>query len=168
MEAGLILVGVDFSDASAVAVQRAREIARSSGTAVVVLHVTDAERWSWTAERLEWLAALDFSPSEVVVRTGLPWLQLARFADEIRPSMVVVGSHGTGGFHPVAPGSTAMMLLTRVRVPLLVVPPLRLPPRSDPAIPPPGQPAIPDPWRSGATVDSPLKGNPFFTEKNPS
>lgn len=168
MEAGLILVGVDFSDASAVAAQRAREIAHSSGAEVVVLHVTDGQRWSWPAERLAWLAALDLSPDEVVVRTGLPWLQLARFADEIRPAMVVVGSHGAGGFHPVAPGSTAMMLLTRVRVPLLVVPPHRLPPRSDPATPPPDLPAIPAPWRSGATDDPPLKGSPFFTEKNPS
>lgn len=147
MEAVRILVGVDFSDASAVALERARALACAIGGRVVALHAADREPWSWTPERLGWLSALRLPPGEVVIRTGAPWLQIARHADEIRPVMVVVGSHGAGGFQPVTAGSTTMMLLTRVRVPVLVVPPHRLAPptATDPS----------DPWRSGATPTAP-------------
>lgn len=132
MAASLILVGIDFSDAAAMAVEEASRVARSVGGRVVGLHAPDGDGWGWTAEHREWAWQHGLDPADVVVRTGPPWLQLARYADEIRPGMVVVGSHGAGGVHPVAPGSTTMMLLTRVRVPVLVVPSYRPPHRAEP------------------------------------
>src|SRR5690606_17809717 len=93
MAASLILVGIDFSDAAAMAVEEASRVARSVGGRVVGLHAPDGDGWGWTAEHREWAWQHGLDPADVVVRTGPPWLQLARYADEIRPGMVVVGSH---------------------------------------------------------------------------
>lgn len=153
MEPSLILVGIDFSDASAVAAGWARDLAARVDGRLLAVHVAPGDEWRWTPERLRWLDRIGFATAAVTVRTGTPWLQLARFADDVRPTLLVVGSHGEGGFHPVAPGSTATMLLTRVRVPVVVVPAGRSPAGTQPessggAMTPPSPP---DAGRSSIT-----------------
>jgi nucleotide-binding universal stress UspA family protein len=44
-----------------------------------------------------------------------------RYAHEIMPAMIVVGSHGTSGFQPLSLGSTAARLAVLSPFPVLVV-----------------------------------------------
>lgn len=122
MSAGRILVGLDFSEGSARALAEARQLGRKLGLEVRALHVAEGFPASGAGgrvpERPE-LAAVDGAPVEV--RHGYPWVELVRYAHEILPAMIVVGSHGTSGFQPLALGSTAARLAVLSPFPVLVV-----------------------------------------------
>ena len=125
MSAGPILVGLDFSDGSARALAEAWSLAGRLGLKVVALHV--AEGFPAAAEpaldpaarrRLE---RARLAGATVEVRHGYPWVELVRYAHEIEPAMIVVGSHGASGFQPLALGSTAARLALLSPFPVLVV-----------------------------------------------
>lgn len=122
MSAGRILVGLDFSEGSARALAEARQLGRKLGLEVRALHVAEGfpapGAGGRVPERPE-LAAVDGAPVEV--RHGYPWVELVRYAHEILPAMIVVGSHGTSGFQPLALGSTAARLAVLSPFPVLVV-----------------------------------------------
>ena len=124
MPPGRVLVGIDFSDASNRAVREAKELATALGAELEALHVREAvggdERTTVPDER-RWLEACALSPTTVQVRLGTAWVELARYAAEHDVSVVVVGSHGRGGYHPVSLGSTAARLTMASPRPVLVV-----------------------------------------------
>lgn len=97
-DAGPILVGLDFSPSAVDALAVARRMAAAFGTHLDPVHVL-----------------------EVTVRCGLPWVELARRAQAVKPTMVIVGSHGHAGHQPVALGSTAQRLALISPVPVLIV-----------------------------------------------
>lgn len=122
MASSTILVGIDFSDPSARALEEARSIGRSLGTVPELLHVTtDRRDWTGVAEEEEWMERHGVGPDSVLVRRGTPWVELARHAAERGAVLIAVGSHGRGGYHPVSLGSTAFRLTLAATRPVMVV-----------------------------------------------
>lgn len=137
-EVGPVVVGTDFSDTAGVAVVEARRLAALLGTEVIVVHVADgaadpratgdvpaAGQFAGVAgPAVEgWLQSAGVPAEGLVVRTGSAWVELARFATEVAPSLVVVGSHGQSGYQPLHIGSTASRVSMNARCPVVVVSP---------------------------------------------
>ena len=120
-----ILVGIDFSDGAACAVAMAGALAELFGVPLVACHVPEGEREPWAEWELDWLDTVGLEPESLIVREGIPWLELARLADDLGCVAVAVGSHGLNGYQPLSPGSTTAALLTRARRPVLVMPTTR-------------------------------------------
>jgi nucleotide-binding universal stress UspA family protein len=54
-----------------------------------------------------WLDSVGVPAAGVTVRRGTAWVELVRVADERDAQVIVVGTHGQSGFHPITLGSTA-------------------------------------------------------------
>lgn len=138
-ELGRILMGTDFSEASAAALRWATDLARQLEVPLLLSHVvtpvTVPARWrSYVAEadeerardaraRLETLSR-QFKgtiASEAVVSIGRPADSIASIAEERRAGLIVVGLMGQGAGAP-CPGSIAYRVLCLAHVPVLVVP----------------------------------------------
>lgn len=120
---GKLLVGTDFSEGAALALESARDIAQELGWQVHVAHVIEGAHGSWTPlpAASEWLERLNVARDDVTLRKGTAWIELVRIAVEREPTMIVVGSHGLSGFQPVALGTTAARLGIHSPYPVLVV-----------------------------------------------
>ena len=135
---GRIVVGVDGSDASAVAVEWVAELASETGSEVLVVHavglaeryqeqIDDPARWrdhigamlrdTWCAP----LAARGVRFSSRVIE-GNPVVAIVGAVSEIGADVVVVGSRGRGGFSGLPLGSTSQQLAMYCPVPLMIVP----------------------------------------------
>ncbi len=124
-----VVVAVDFSDGSAIATAEAKRIADQLGAELVAIHVAPgprAEPWAADAEAASWLVRASLPADALVLRYGVPWVELVRFAKETRPVVMVAGSHGGSGFQPLSPGSTVGRLCVMSAVPLMVVSPATL------------------------------------------
>jgi nucleotide-binding universal stress UspA family protein len=125
-EVSRLVIGVDFSEGSALAVEEARRIAAQSGASIDAVHVVEGfavGTWRGEVAATAWLTAAGLESAKLVVRTGYPWIELVRHAQEVKPSMVIVGSHGAAGYQSLALGSTAARLGVLSPFPVLVVPP---------------------------------------------
>ena len=136
-----ILIPIDFSANSELALTRGLALARERGAAVHVLYVYDppwtrnaaynappahvTEELRYRAERrLARDIAHNHGPSLYVraaVRVGDPYVEIVHYAGEIRTDLIVVGSHGrhTIGRSPL--GSVAQKVLRRAPCPILTV-----------------------------------------------
>ena len=124
MDDSRILVGTDFSEGSARALEAARRFAKRLGSGVEIVHVLERFTpgdWRGDAAAGAWLAQTRVAAESITVRSGFPWVELVRLADELSPTMIVVGSHGSSGFQPLALGSTASRLGILSPYPVLVV-----------------------------------------------
>ena len=119
-----ILVGTDFSEGAGIAIDVAREFAMRFGASLDVLHVLErygSATWQPAAAAAEWLERKRIDRTQVTVRSGFPWVELVRHAEQTKPLMIVVGSHGTSGFQPLTLGSTAARMGVLSPYPVLVV-----------------------------------------------
>lgn len=57
-----------------------------------------------------------------VVRAGVAWEQVARYAEEVPLDLVVIGSHARGVMKRIFLGSTSKAVLEHVAAPVLMVP----------------------------------------------
>lgn len=141
----VIVCATDFSSSSRLALDAALATARGLGAAGFrLLHVdetierfaaaTDAEaRFAQEYARLqdearaltEKLAAETRAASGLQVvaafRTGSPYLEIVRYADEERADLVVVGSHGRTGLKRVIMGSVAERVVRHAHCAVLTV-----------------------------------------------
>jgi nucleotide-binding universal stress UspA family protein len=138
-----ILCPSDFSGHSGRALRQALRIAARHGSTVVALHViptsfpAPARIGALTNPALlepdlhpRTLAALrrfiaradPKAPVEVEVRDGVPARTILQRAAELPADMIVLGSHGRGGFERWALGSVAERVLRHARGPVLTVP----------------------------------------------
>jgi nucleotide-binding universal stress UspA family protein len=135
-----ILVGVDFSDSSAGAMYHALALAERLGGVLHLAHVATTEMNAPTdlgmnvpaefpeaqqsRERLERLRGMIGGKVDVELhlRMGDPVAGLLQLIDELRPDMVVVGSHGRGAVLRMLLGSVSTQLTRQSTVPVLVVP----------------------------------------------
>ena len=138
-----ILCPSDFSGYSGRALQQALRIAARHGATVVALHVIptslpapgragpltnpallDPDIHQRTAEELRRVAARAgaHSPVEVEVREGSPARVILQRAAELPADLVVLGSHGRGGFEKWVLGSVTERVLRKARCPVLTVP----------------------------------------------
>lgn len=123
MDGSRILVGTDFSDGSSRALEMARRFADRLGARIEIVHVVERfANGDWRSDAAAgWLADARLDASSVTIRSGFPWVELVRLADEMSPAMIVVGSHGSSGFQPLTMGSTASRLGILSPYPVLVV-----------------------------------------------
>ncbi|HSJ09176.1 MAG TPA: universal stress protein [Longimicrobiales bacterium] len=123
---GPVLVGTDFSDTAALALQEAQRLAAMLGTGVTLMHVVDGAPgigWGHSGEAGTWLERAGIQPQQVVVRFGSPWVEVTRYVSEVAPALVVVGSHGRSGYQPLTIGGTASRISMHSRVPVVLVSP---------------------------------------------
>lgn len=130
--AGPVLVGTDFSEAARVALQEARRLAARVGTHVEVLHVVESGLAGWLAasagaggagDLAGWLTDVGMTAADLRIRYGSAWVELTRYAGEVDPVMIVIGSHGRSGYQPLSVGSTATRLSVQSRWPVVLVSP---------------------------------------------
>lgn len=136
-----IVAATDFSAASARALRRAAQLAAAHR---VPLHLATALPGSWLGELRSWLAGAEVQASvdavearlhqaaeelrrshAIEIRTHLlkgdARTELARYATAVDAGVLVVGAHGRSLIGEIALGSTALALLERCAVPLLLV-----------------------------------------------
>ena len=134
------LVPVDFSKTSTKALRYARELAKKSRNAsIVVLHVITESAVPVPSylrdqfyDELEQLARKriavllkgnpsSMSASIVVLQAADPVEAIARQAKKSRASMIVMGSHGRTGLRRLVIGSVAEKILSSVSCPVLII-----------------------------------------------
>lgn len=143
----LSLVAVDLSDCSRHALQTAHTLGFLTPTRVVVLHAFDAMAKGMMIyanvdqakieeyvvdvsqrtrhELTEFLGALDLGEIKysVLLKEGSAAKTIVDVTNEIRPDLLVIGTHGRGGVAKVLLGSVAEEILQRLQHDILVVPP---------------------------------------------
>jgi len=174
-----ILVGIDFSDSSAQAMHHAMALAERLGATLHLVHITPAqahlavptdiglnmpkefEEVQQARERMEHLRAMlgEKVPVDLHLRMGEPVRGLIDAIREIRPDMVVLGSHGRGAVMRILLGSVSTQVIHRSPVPVLVVP---APGRGEVAAPePPVEPVLPSVGQSpNETLDTNQTNDP--------
>lgn len=136
-----IVAATDFSQASALALQRA---ARLAAAHVAELHVTTVLPSGWLSQVRAWFAGADVQAdaetvgrrlaesAEALRRDGRPAVrtqvlegeardEIAALAHRLQAHLLVVGAHGRSLVGETILGSTALALLERCDVPILVV-----------------------------------------------
>ena len=135
-----ILVGVDFSDTSAVAMYHALALAERTSAVLHLAHVVtgdleiptdvgmnvpfDLPEVKDARTRLERMRAMIGGKVDVELhlRAGQSVNTLLKLIRELKPDLVVVGSHGRGAVMRMLLGSVSMQLTKRSPVPVLIVP----------------------------------------------
>jgi nucleotide-binding universal stress UspA family protein len=127
LEPLMIVLGVDFSEGSAAAATVALRLAEERGERVQMIHVRPSEEHDVPSEPCSraWLERHDLVSAHVEVRTGVPWVELVRAADQRKASFLVAGTHGLRGAQPLRLGTTAGLVALRSTTPVVLVPPMR-------------------------------------------
>lgn len=137
---GKIVVGTDFSDSSAVALQHATSLAERLQAELHIVHIAKANTMASDAglsvpkefeesqqanQQLKRLRTMINSNVEVHLhlRIGHPVHELLAVVREVQPEMVIVGTHGRGAVMRVIHGSVSVELTRLSPVPVLIVPP---------------------------------------------
>jgi len=128
-----ILLATDFSDASEKAFTSASAIARCHGSKIYLVHVDsfipefpqdllrhEAER---EMEALANRSELKQIANETVLRVGSVWNVLSAVIREKNIDLVVLGTHGRGGFKKLVLGSVAEEVVRRASCPVITVGP---------------------------------------------
>jgi nucleotide-binding universal stress UspA family protein len=138
-----ILCPVDFSDSSSQAIQYATALARLHKSLLTVLHVAPPPQakaalpsfdQSGTGisetRRLATEAAALFEDAtnagikiEVLIECGQPARQILTRAASLPADVIVLGTHGTGGFEHLMLGSVAEKVVRKATCPVFTVPP---------------------------------------------
>jgi nucleotide-binding universal stress UspA family protein len=134
-----IVAATDFSPASSLALRRAERLAAAHGAE---LHVVTALPANWLEELRAWFAGADVQADAAVIRQRLadcvsaptgagtvasevlegdPRDAVAGYAERVDAHLVVVGAHGRSLVGETVLGSTALALMERCDVPILVV-----------------------------------------------
>ncbi|HUF75755.1 MAG TPA: universal stress protein [Longimicrobiales bacterium] len=117
-----VVVGVDFSEGAMLAFREGRWLSRRAGLGLQVVHVADDDlAWQPDAGATAWLREASLDPGLMLVRQGLPWVEIVRHALEVSSAVVVLGSHGASGPQAMTLGSTASRVAMRAPCPVLFV-----------------------------------------------
>lgn len=134
----MFLVPIDFEPASMKALGIAKDLAARLGGEVVVLHVYQLPVYTYpgleptlmpgfhaeltsAAERALGTLAQQEGNLRAVSRQGDPATEILAAADELRVSMIVMGTHGRQGLAHLILGSVAERVLRKSSVPVLSV-----------------------------------------------
>jgi universal stress protein A len=136
-----ILVPIDFSDCSKEALRCAVPLARQFGATLLVLHVVQPSypadpclvsqyeqfESSLIDSSKNWLEQMVRAsvpaevPSQAVVRTGHPAMEIVRAAAEMRADLIFISTHGHTGIKHVVFGSTAENVVRHSPCPVLTM-----------------------------------------------
>lgn len=144
MDVKRILCPLDFSDASAHALDHAARLARWYGARLTALHVRptvvphpdispEGQMAPWLVAELETLrhrvAAVCSEvvaagvPVDATASAGEPVQEILSHADTLGADLIVLGTHGLSGFRHLVLGSVTEKVLRRATCPVLTVPP---------------------------------------------
>lgn len=135
-----LLVAIDESERAALVLQTAAELAQAFGAILIPMRVllvppafppsARVSRPDPLAPHLEAAAREDLlhateglkgiSIAVPVIRTGTPWREIVQSSEELDVDLVVIGSHGYGGWDRVL-GTTAGEIANRARRNVLIV-----------------------------------------------
>jgi nucleotide-binding universal stress UspA family protein len=131
-----ILHATDFSENSKAAFQLACALARDYQALLVVAHVAEPPLLLYgngivlvphaedlveaTRERLQKIAAPDLRLEHRLVE-GDPRMEIVRLAQEIGANLIVLGTHGRGGFGRLLMGSVAESVSRKAPCPVLTI-----------------------------------------------
>lgn len=121
-----ILVPTDFTEVAHTAINHAVELAKTIHSSVVILHVVkDESEISEISEKLEGEVKLAKSIEGDVevtslIKVGNIFDDIGDAADEVKASMIVMGTHGASGWQRLT-GSNALKVITNSQVPFVVV-----------------------------------------------
>ncbi|MBI4503756.1 MAG: universal stress protein [Gemmatimonadetes bacterium] len=119
-----LLLATDFSPSSAAAFEEAHWLGERLGVTPEILHVAEdneGNEWRHHPSARLWLATTGLEESAVITRSGIPWVEIVRRVQETSPALLVIGSHGQSGFHPLRLGSTAERLGSGAPCPVVLV-----------------------------------------------
>jgi len=136
-----ILVPTDFGEPSGRAEKLALELAQSFNAMLTLLHAYEVPVYTYpqvdaivvdlftpieqaAREQLDReLAAVQFKipNAKSILRSGIPWREILSVIDEIRPDLVVMGTHGRRGVTHALLGSVAEKVVRLSPVPVLTV-----------------------------------------------
>jgi nucleotide-binding universal stress UspA family protein len=143
MSAGCVIHPTDFSETAQAAEAQAVVMARALGAELVIVHVAVegmlygetpfgraelervyATQREWARGAVEALASAVRAagvPARGIVRTGVPAEVIVRTAEAERAAMIVMGTHGRGGFERLLLGSVADRVLRTATCPVVTV-----------------------------------------------
>ncbi|APW46429.1 universal stress protein [Rhodoferax antarcticus] len=139
-----ILVPVDGSSTSQVAVGKAIVLAKSFDSIVTVIYVIDPYPFTGVGTdfaygQAEYLSAAtaeantavqtakdNFSAAGVTVNTSIveahtAWRGIVEAGDSLKADLIVMGSHGRSGLEKLVLGSVAQAVLSHTKLPVLVM-----------------------------------------------
>ncbi|MDR3046491.1 MAG: universal stress protein [Bacteroidales bacterium] len=133
-----IIVGIDFSENSINAMRHATAIAlknnanlhlvwvKTPGVAKGLVKNNESEFIKKANEQLRNFIKICKSEainSEVqsVILEGIPYLEIPKYAANLKDSTIVIGTHGVSGFVETFAGSNAFKIVTASKVPVLVL-----------------------------------------------
>lgn len=134
---GRIVVGIDGSEMSLLAVSHAALLAKAFDAHVIAVHAvgmlsringqmhpSDQVQDELQAEMLEWTALLRESGIEfsTILEDGPPGLVLTRVAEREEAGLLVLGTRGLGSADDAVLGSTCYHLMRFSPVPLFIIP----------------------------------------------
>jgi nucleotide-binding universal stress UspA family protein len=139
-----VLTPIDFSDASGVAIDHAKEIALTYGAEIDLLHVVEEPSYpsaygagvgpfptrevlDRVEAQLATMAEHDIGYEHVMVeaRTGHPPSTILDYAEETGADLIVLATHGRTGLDRMLLGSVAERVLRQSPVPVFIVKPDR-------------------------------------------
>jgi len=121
-----ILVPTDFTEVAHTAINHAVELAKTTKTSVVILHVVkEQEDVNSITEKLEEEVQLANKTSNDVevtslIKVGNIFDDIGDAANEVNASLIVMGTHGASGWQKLT-GSKALKVITNSSVPFIVV-----------------------------------------------
>ncbi len=133
-----ILVPVDFEPASNEALKWAEQLAKDLGAEVILIHVSQPPMVSYpevspvmvsslykdllsAAKRSLDEFAAQSGGKRTLLREGDAGVEVVRAAEEIRPALIVMGTHGRRGLRRLLIGSVAEHVVRHSPVPVLTV-----------------------------------------------
>ncbi len=119
-----ILVPVDFSDGSELALDRALDVAAQVGASVIAMHATGTQSDASAAPALQ--SVVDARRKRGVeirteLREGAAAVAVVHAADDLGADLIVVGSNGRTGLARSVLGSVAEEIARSATMPVLIV-----------------------------------------------
>ena len=137
-----ILIPVDFSETSLLAIKHAAYISQKTNGHLYLLHVVNSHFMSQNmflpivnldqgqietkaADKLESLASgmrNDYNVKiDIIIRTGSPSTEVVKVAKEIGASLIIMGTHGYSPIQEIMIGSVALKVITKSPAPTMVM-----------------------------------------------
>ena len=139
-----ILVPIDGSSTSLLAIEKAIGLAKAFGSRVSAVYVIDPYPFAgvgadFSYGQAEYLSAAtaeanaaikdakiafeqaDISVNTSVIEAGAAWRGVVQAADSLQTDVIVMGSHGRSGLEKLVLGSVTQAVLAHTRLPVLVV-----------------------------------------------
>lgn len=122
-----IIVGIDFSDTSLVALRLAVDIANRTGADILLAWIETREIDKEEAQKQLHNLSTEYSPKlygkkiSYIICSGKVYKGMAALAEAENPDLIVIGAHGRGGLDEKYAGQNTFKIVTEVNTPVLIV-----------------------------------------------